>query len=134
MAKKIDPATQSKSYLSNLLGDTSMKPLPQSAVNPLPAGSIPYNPRSEADAEGNMNEKPHAGRKKKNRETKIRTSFTVLPSAFDNLRRIAYIERKSVSSILGDFIARYVESHQSALSEYSKLSAEEREELEASWR
>lgn len=137
MAKKIDPVAQSQSYLSNLLGNTDVKTLPQNIVpSAVPQTiNIPETPIQKPYVEDIASESSRtAGRKKKNQENKIRTSFTVLPSDLDDLRRIVYMQRKTVSAILCDYIKKYNESHKKALEDYLKLPEEERENLEAGWK
>lgn len=134
MAKKIDPVTQSQSYLSNLLGKTNVHPIPQGNETAFPQAVAPANIAEHPVPAEPMVEARTAGRKKKNQEIKIRTSFTVLPSDFDDLRRIVYMERKSVSSILGDFIKQYNEAHKKALEDYYKMPPEERDSFESGWK
>ena len=137
MAKKIDPVAQSQSYLSNLLGNTDVKTLPQSIVPSVVPQTIniPETPAPKTPVEDAVSEAPRAaGRKKQKQENKIRTSFTVLPSDLDNLRRIVYMQRKTVSAILCDYIKNYNESNKKALEDYLMLPEEERENLEAGWK
>ena len=59
--------------------------------------------------------------RKKERETKKRVSLAVYPSTYSDLQKIAYVDRRSVSDIVSDLIARYVEENSNKLKEYEKI-------------
>lgn len=61
------------------------------------------------------------GRPKENRELKRRISLSVLPSLYDDIQKIAYVQRRSVSELLSVMMDEYRGSHESELAEYSKL-------------
>jgi hypothetical protein len=62
--------------------------------------------------------------RKKERETKKRVSLAVYPSTYSDLQKIAYVDRRSVSDIVSDLIARYVEENSNKLKEYEKIKPE----------
>lgn len=62
--------------------------------------------------------------RKKERETKKRVSLAVYPSTYNELQKIAYVDRRSVSDIVSDLIARYVEENSNKLKEYEKIKPE----------
>lgn len=62
--------------------------------------------------------------RKKGRETKKRVSLAVYPSTYSDLQKIAYVDRRSVSDIVSDLIARYVEENSNKLKEYEKIKPE----------
>ena len=62
------------------------------------------------------------GRPKSNRETKQRITFTLLKSNYDEASKVAYIEGKSVSQVVGDFLYDYVNQNQDKISEYNNLT------------
>lgn len=59
--------------------------------------------------------------RKKERETKKRVSLAVYPSTYSDLQKIAYVDRRSVSDIVSDLIASYVEENSNKLKEYEKI-------------
>lgn len=73
---------------------------------------------SEAPAAGTGSR----GRPKEDRELKKRISLSVLPSLYDDIQKIAYVQRKSVSELVSAIMEEYRNSHQTELSEYKKLA------------
>lgn len=61
------------------------------------------------------------GRPKADRETKRRVSLAVFPSVYTDLQKIAYVNRQSVSDIVTELIAGYVEEHAEQLMEYERI-------------
>ena len=61
------------------------------------------------------------GRPKENRELRKRVSLSVLPSLYEDIQKIAYVERRSVSELLSDLMLQYRDQQKSALSEYEKV-------------
>lgn len=70
-------------------------------------------------------EKPETGkgRPKVERETKKRISLAVYPSVYNNLQKIAYVDRQSVSDIVSELIAKYVNTNSTKLKEYDKIKS-----------
>lgn len=67
-------------------------------------------------------EKPHhKGRPKSGREIKKRISVVVLPSVYEQIQKIAYVERKSVSDLIGELLSGYVSKNADKLKEYDKI-------------
>lgn len=62
--------------------------------------------------------------RKKGRETKKRVSLAVYPSTYSDLQKIAYVDRQSVSDIVSELIARYVDENSNKLKEYKKIKPE----------
>lgn len=61
------------------------------------------------------------GRPKGDRELRKRVSLSVLPSLYEDIQKIAYVERRSVSELLSDLMVQYRDQQKSALSEYEKV-------------
>lgn len=61
------------------------------------------------------------GRPKEDRETKKRVSLSVLPSLYEDIQKIAYVQRKSTSEIMSSMMEAYRSSHADELAEYEKL-------------
>lgn len=55
------------------------------------------------------------------RELRKRVSLSVLPSLYEDIQKIAYVERRSVSELLSDLMLQYRDQQKSALSEYEKV-------------
>ena len=61
------------------------------------------------------------GRPKENRELRKRVSLSVLPSLYEDIQKIAYVERRSVSELLSDLMVQYRNQREAALAEYEKV-------------
>ena len=47
------------------------------------------------------------GRPKEDRELKKRISLSVLPSLYEDIQKISYVQRRSISEILGGLLEEY---------------------------
>lgn len=61
------------------------------------------------------------GRPKEDRETKKRVSLSVLPSLYEDIQKIAYVQRRSLSDLIGEQLERYRKDHESELKEYESI-------------
>lgn len=61
------------------------------------------------------------GRPKENRELKRRVSLSLRPSVYEGIRKIAYVERKSVSELIEEMMEDYQKRHFDKLEEYEQL-------------
>ncbi len=61
------------------------------------------------------------GRPKEDRELKKRVSLSVLPSLYEDIQKIAYVQRRSVSDVVAEQLAHYREKHKEELLEYEKI-------------
>ena len=61
------------------------------------------------------------GRPKEDRELKKRISLSVLPSLYEDIQKIVYVQRKSVSDVVGELMEQYRDEHKIALAEYEKI-------------
>ena len=61
------------------------------------------------------------GRQKADRELKKRISLSVLPSLYDDIQKIAYVQRRSVSELLSAMMEEYRGSHAAELAEYEEI-------------
>lgn len=61
------------------------------------------------------------GRPKAERETKKRVSLAILPSLYEDIQKIAYVERKSISQITEECFEKYAAEKADKLKEYDKL-------------
>ena len=62
------------------------------------------------------------GRPKENRELKKRISLSVFPSLYDDIQKIAYVQRRSVSELLSSIMEEYRSDHMAELEEYKTLN------------
>lgn len=65
------------------------------------------------------------GRPKGDRETKKRVSLSVLPSVYEDIQKIAYVQRRSVSEVIECLLMQYREDHSSELNEYKSITGNE---------
>ena len=61
------------------------------------------------------------GRPKEDRETKKRVSLSVLPSLYEDIQKIAYVQRRSLSDLIGEQLEQYRKEHESELKEYMEI-------------
>lgn len=61
------------------------------------------------------------GRPKEDRETKKRVSLSVLPSLYEDIQKIAYVQRRSISDLVAVLLEQYRDKHRSELAEYETL-------------
>lgn len=54
------------------------------------------------------------------KETKKRYNLVILPSIYEDVQKIAYIERRSVSEIVGELLAEYAKANADKLVEYDE--------------
>ena len=62
------------------------------------------------------------GRPKEDRELKKRVSLSVLPSLYEDIQKIAYVQRRSVSEVIECLLMQYREDHSSELNEYESIT------------
>jgi len=55
------------------------------------------------------------------KELKKRISLSVLPSLYDDIQKIAYVQRRSVSELLSAMMEEYRGSHAAELAEYEEI-------------
>ena len=65
------------------------------------------------------------GRPKADRETKKRVSLSVLPSLYEDIQKIAYVERRSTSDLVAELLEQYRGTHGQELAEYKTITKEE---------
>ena len=65
------------------------------------------------------------GRPKAERELKKRISLSVLPSLYEDIQRIAYVERRSASELVADIMEQYRDDHKAELAEYRRIKSTE---------
>jgi len=61
------------------------------------------------------------GRPKEDRETKKRVSLSILPSLYQDIQKIAYVQRRSISDVVGELMEQYRAQHEKELMEYRKI-------------
>lgn len=62
------------------------------------------------------------GRPKEERETKKRVSLSVLPSLYEDIQKIAYVQRRSTSDLVAALLEQYRGEHGLELAEYESLT------------
>lgn len=89
--------------------------------------------RRKASIVGSMIEKPaeraagSGGRgrpKEEGRELKKRISLSVLPSLYEDIQKIAYVQRRSVSDLVGELMEDYREANEGDMQRYKDLQKE----------
>ena len=62
------------------------------------------------------------GRPKEDRKLKKRVSLSVLPSLYEDIQKITYVQRRSVSELIECLLLKYREDHNAELSEYERIT------------
>jgi hypothetical protein len=62
------------------------------------------------------------GRPKEDRETKKRVSLSVLPSLYEDIQKIAYVQRRSVSDIMNELMEGYRSENVASISEFEVIT------------
>ena len=62
------------------------------------------------------------GRPKEDRETKKRVSLSVLPSLYEDIQKIAYVQRRSVSDIMSELMEGYRSENVASISEFDVIT------------
>lgn len=62
------------------------------------------------------------GRPKEDRETKKRVSLSMLPSLYEDIQKIAYVQRRSISEVVSTVMCEYIEKHSAELLEYDEIT------------
>ena len=62
------------------------------------------------------------GRSKEDRETKKRVSLSVLPSLYEDIQKIAYVQRRSVSDIMNELMEGYRSENVASISEFEVIT------------
>lgn len=61
------------------------------------------------------------GRPKVERETKERKSIAILPSLYETIGKIAYVERTSISEIIAQCLEEYADRNFDKVQEYDRI-------------
>lgn len=89
--------------------------------------------RRKASIVGSMIEQPaekaagSGGRgrpKEEGRELKKRISLSVLPSVYEDIQKITYVQRRSVSELIGELMEEYRVEHEADIREYEDIKKE----------
>lgn len=62
--------------------------------------------------------------KEEDRELKKRISLSVLPSLYEDIQKIAYVQRRSVSDLVGELLEEYREANEGDVQRYQDLQKE----------
>lgn len=66
------------------------------------------------------------GRPKEDREIKKRVSLSVMPSLYEDIQKIAYVQRRSISDVVGDLMEQFRAGHENELAEYGRIKNNEK--------
>ena len=132
MAKKFDNVEQGNEFLKNLMRDKEVKPLDKNPNTEINTEIKKQQEKVETEfkvVEKNDNASKR-GRKRENDEVKVRTSISLDPNDLRNLKRLSYMERRSVSTIIGNEVKRYIQYHEEALKKFGELPEEVRSRVD----
>jgi len=128
MAKKFDNIEQGNEFLKSLMRDKEVKPLDKNPNTEIAKQQEKVETEFEV-VEKNDNASKR-GRKRENDEVKVRTSISLDPNDLRNLKRLSYMERRSVSTIIGNEVKRYIQYHEEALKKFGELPEEVRSRVD----
>lgn len=83
-----------------------------------------YTDSDEDQPAGTMN----PGGLKKSRKVKKRVSLSVMPGLYEAIRKIAYVQRRSISDVVGDLTEQFRAGHEKELAEYRQKNNKKRAE------
>lgn len=81
-------------------------------------------PETETKKKGMSKGILQRGRPKTNSETKQRISLTILPSVYDKVKKIAYVNRTTFSEVVSECLNKYIQEHEEELSLYDDYKNE----------
>lgn len=73
------------------------------------------------DKEQKQEEQIKRGRPKENREIKKRVSLAIYPSIYEDIGKIAYVDRESISEVISKCIENYIKKNHDKLKEYERI-------------
>lgn len=82
-------------------------------------GSMIEQPMEKAASSGSRGRPKEEGR-----ELKKRISLSVLPSLYEDIQKIAYVQRRSVSELIGELLEGCRAEHEADIQEYETLKKE----------
>ena len=62
-----------------------------------------------------------SGRRGRPKELKKRISLSVLPSVYEDIQKIAYVQRRSVSELIGELLEGYRVEHKAEIQRYGEI-------------
>lgn len=83
-----------------------------------------YPAATESTSHGSADAPAAKGRPKLGKVNKKRISLAVYPDEYNDLQKIAYVDRQSVSDIITRFISEYVKTNAHKIDEYNRLTGE----------
>ena len=60
--------------------------------------------------------------KEEGRELKQRVTLSITPSLYEDLKKIAYVQRRSVSDLISSIVEEFRDEHTSELNEYKRIT------------
>lgn len=118
-----------QSLVSKVANNNDNEPIKgQETIETLEGGKyMPNTSKAEEKAtqsvtEPKAEEEPKKmGRPPENRETKKRVSLAIMPSVYDNIGKIAYVDRTSISEIASQLFEQYIAENIDKIKEYDSL-------------
>lgn len=118
-----------QSLVSKVANNSDNEPIKgQETIETLEGGKyMPNTSKAEEKATQSVTEpKTEEGPKKmgrppENRETKKRVSLAIMPSVYDNIGKIAYVDRTSISEIASQLFEQYIAENIDKIKEYDSL-------------
>ncbi len=118
-----------QSLVSKVANNSDNEPIKgQETIETLEGGKyMPNTSKAEEKAtqsvtEPKTEEEPKKmGRPPENRETKKRVSLAIMPSVYDNIGKIAYVDRTSISEIASQLFEQYIAENMDKIKEYDSL-------------
>lgn len=94
----------------------------QETIETLEGGKyMPDQPKAEKQEKKTVAEPKKRGRPEEDRETKKRVSLAVLPSVYENIGKIAYVDRVSISEVASQLFEQYIADNKDKIKEYDRI-------------
>lgn len=128
-------AGKSETEPSNLVSEAETEPSSMadkietetsSTINQSKAGQSSLASKNETKQSGTSNKTKQGttgtkGRPKSEREIKKRVSLAIMPSLYENIQKIAYVDRRSISEIVSLCLEQYTKENADKLMEYERI-------------
>lgn len=85
---------------------------------------VGLNDSIEEETKEETPQEKKVGRPRLSQERKKTVAITVYPSSYNDLKKIAYVDRQSVSEVIGNLIEQYIKENEEKLIEYDKIKGQ----------
>ena len=85
---------------------------------------VGLNDSIEEETKEETPQEKKVGRPRLSQERKKTVAITVYPSSYNDLKKIAYVDRQSASEVIGNLIEQYIKENEEKLIEYDIIKGQ----------